>query len=519
MPGLTFTVSSLQISSNSAGGGASPLDWTKVQTGGVAILDANGATHTIAMTADTPLVISGDASIDVAGLLAGSTHFVISQSTVDVPSVGETGANLLTIALSNVHLAVGTTSIGAQIGGGSLTIGLLVAASGPKRWFGLSSSSLSASLVLPGVTATISNLNIQVNEASGAGATPLDWSTVPGNQLGSLSGDQLSADGDLSNLSIFGILSGSAHVSFARQTVDVQLSGGTIVSGATLVSFSLEPRRRRDAPGRRAGVRADDHEREAAHRRDRACGFDRRAALDRRAGHRPRRDPRRSRGSPRRSPPSTSRSTTPPAARRRSTGRPRSAATTPARSTFTPAPVEVATGGGSTTPVTLTNAILSLSGHLTLSVGSFLSLEADFVLNRSGISLDLNGDGTADLTAATLLTLGLSNVTGSLGVSGGPSIQLNGGSFALASIATTDGSSATWTAIEGTVTSASLTGIPGLTLNASSLTLKVNTASGTYGASVSAARARTGRRRSTSTRTGTSARRPTSSSSAARRST
>ncbi|HVM56368.1 MAG TPA: hypothetical protein VMT74_02815, partial [Gaiellaceae bacterium] len=238
VPGLTFTVSSLQISTNSASGGAS-LDWTKVQTGGVAVLDANGVTHTIAMTGDTPLVISGNASIDVAGLLAGSVHFVITQSTVDDMSVGLTGADLLTIALSNVQLAVGTTSIGAQIGGGSLTIGLLVETNGPRRWFGLSSSNLSASLVLPGVTASISNLSVQVNEASGAGATALDWSTVQGNPLPGLSGDQLSADGDLSNLSIFGILSGSAHVSFARQTVDVQLPGSVIVSGATLVSFSL----------------------------------------------------------------------------------------------------------------------------------------------------------------------------------------------------------------------------------------------------------------------------------------
>ena len=62
VPGLTLTVSSLQVATNSAGTGASPLDWTKVQTGGVAILDANGVTHTIAMTGDTPLVVSGDAS-------------------------------------------------------------------------------------------------------------------------------------------------------------------------------------------------------------------------------------------------------------------------------------------------------------------------------------------------------------------------------------------------------------------------------------------------------------------------
>ena len=485
VPGLTFTVSSLQISSNTASG-AAPLDWTKVHAGGVAILDANGATHTIAMTADTPLVISGDASIDVAGLLAGSAHFVISQSTVDVPSVGLTGAILLTIALSNVHFAVGTTSIGAQIGGGSLTIGLLVAATGPQRWFGLSSSGLSASLVLPGVTADITGLSVQVNEASG-GASALEWSTVPGHPLGTtLSGDQLSADGDLTNLSIFGILSGSAHVSFARQTVDVRLPGGVIVSGATLVSFSLGLGGGNTLQAGVAGfgLTVTDGTLLIAAIAPAASSDARRWIAVQGNGL----------AATLTIPGITATVSSLDVSFNTGTGGASAIDWTTAvgsydagSSTFTPSPVEVATGSSSTTQVTLTSAILSLSGHLTLSIGTFLTLSADFVLTRTNVALDLNGDGTADITTATLLTLGLSSVTGSLGVSGGPSIQLSGGSFALAALATTDGSSATWTAIEGSVTSASLTGIPGLTLDASSLTLKVNTASGTYGSSPVAA--------------------------------
>ncbi len=338
---------------------------------------------------------------------------------------------------------------------------LLVAASDGKRWFGLSSSSVSASLVLPGVTATISNLSIQVNEASGAGATALDWSTVPGNPLGALSGDHLSADGDLSELSIFGILSGSAHVSFARETVDVQLAGGTIVSGATLVSFSLSldsgQSLQAGVPGfgltissgtllvaAIAPAASTDARRWIA-----VQGTDLAASLA--------------------IPGITATVSSVDVSFNNATGGATPINWTTAvghydsgTSTFTAAPVEVATGSNTTTPVTLTAAILSLSGHLTLSVGSFLSLEADFVLNRSGVALDLNGDGTVDIATATLLTLGLTNVSGSLGAAGGPTITLNGGSFALASITT---GSATWTAIEGSVTSASLVGVPGLTLD------------------------------------------------------
>ena len=482
VPGLTLAVSSLQVGSNTAAGGASPLDWTKVQTGGVAVLDANGVTHTIAFTGDTSLVVSGDASVDVAGLLGGSAHFVITQSTVDVPSVGLTGATLLTVALSNLQLAVGTTSIGAQITSGTLTIGLLASATDSKRWFGLSSSGISASLVLPSVTATVSNLSISVNEASG-GATPIAWATVPGNPLGPLSGPQLSADGDLSDLSVFGILSGSAHVSFARQTVDVQLGSTTFLTGATLLSFSLSlgGGETLQAGVSGFGLTITNGTLLIAAIAPAASSDGRRWIAVQGTGL----------AATLTIPGITATVSSVDVSFNGGTGGASAINWTTnvgsydaVSSTFTAAPVDVVTGGGST-QVTLTAPILTLSGHLSLSIGSFLSVSADFVLTRSTIALDLNGDGTADITGATLLTLGLSNVNGTLGAAGGPNIAISGGSLALASISA-PGASATWTAIEGTISGATLNGVPGLVFTASSLTLDVNSASGTYGASIAA---------------------------------
>ncbi|HEY5057558.1 MAG TPA: hypothetical protein VII51_00960, partial [Gaiellaceae bacterium] len=487
VPGLTLSVSALQVSLNSASGtGATPLDWTKVQTGGVAILDANGVTHTIATTGATPLVVSGNATVDVAGLLGGSAHFVITQSTVDVSSVGLTGATLLTITLSNLQLAVGTTSIGAQIGGpdSTLTIGLLepAASTDTRRWFGLSSSGITASLVLPSVTATVSNLSISVNEATG-GAVPLDWTTVPGNPLGTLSGAQLSADGDLTDLSIFGILSGSAHVSFARQTVDVELGSSTFLTGATLLSFSLSlgGGETLQAGVTGFGLTITDGTLLIAAIAPAASSDGRRWIAVQGTGL------------------AATLAIPDITATVSSVGVSFNGATGGAsaidwmtdvgsydavHATFTAAPVEVATGGGST-QVTLTSPILTLSGHLSLTIGSFLSISADFVLTRSTIALDLNGDGTADITGATLLTLALSGVGGTLGAAGGPNIVISGGSLALASISA-PGASATWTALEGTISGATLNGVPGLTFTASSLTLDVNSSSGTYGSSVAA---------------------------------
>ena len=265
--GLSINVSSLQVGLNEATN-ASPLDWTKdlvafdnvhstwvPQT--VSVLDPLGTTHTFAFTTGVDFEVSGSASIDLAGLLAGSASFSFTRQTIAsvvLPNGGGTLTNpvLLTFGLSNLQLAVGTTSIGAQIGGSGSTLTLAVltpaaATNESRTWFGLTGTGLAASLILPDITATVSGLEVEVNEASGQDphgvvATPLNWGAVSSTIFGSLtlSGPQLNADGDLTNLSIFGILSGSAHVSFARQTVDVapsptrpRISQRAAISGAS----------------------------------------------------------------------------------------------------------------------------------------------------------------------------------------------------------------------------------------------------------------------------------------------
>ena len=137
IPGLTITASSLKVGLNSATN-ASALDWTQdvgsvnatthvFTAAPVAILDPGGVTHTFAFTGDTQLQISGSASIDIAGLLSGSASFTFTKSTLATPvtlsdgqgTLSDTNGALLTFGLSNLQLAVGTTSIGAQITGTS----------------------------------------------------------------------------------------------------------------------------------------------------------------------------------------------------------------------------------------------------------------------------------------------------------------------------------------------------------------------------------------------------------------
>ena len=485
LPGLTITVSALSFGLNTFGGTATgALDWTHAvvtfdqasstwNPQPVSVLDANGVTHTFSFPGSTQLQVSGDASLDIASLVSGSAHFNITHSTVHTTLPGDStasDADLLSFGLSNLHLAVGTNAIGAQITSGNLTLALLAAADS-RRWFGLTSSSLGATLVLPAITASVSNLAIDVNQASG-GAAAIDWSTLGSDNpfTTPLVGTQLRAEGDLTNLNIFGILSGGAHVAFARQTTDVSLGGGTYLLGATLLSFGLSFDSTHTLIAGTSGlgltINAGTLLVASIAPADTADG--RRWVAVQGLGL----------GAAIEIPGATATVTSLDVSFNGATG----GATpinwntdvgTKTGSTFTPVAVNVLAH-----QVTLSGNTLSVSGDLTLSIGGFVNItSAHFALTRSTISLDLNNNGTPDVSGATLVTFGLTNVAMTIG-SGGVGFSMTGASLLLASIKTP---TASWTAIEGTIASASLNGIPGFSLITTSLTFQFNTASGTYG--------------------------------------
>src|SRR5207248_6952563 len=124
---------------------------------------------------------------------------------------------------------------------------------------------------------------------------------------------------------------------------------------------------------------------------------------------------------------------------------------------FTPTAVTVTIAGGTLT-ITLAGDVLSVSGDITsLTIGSFISGSAHFELQKMTVSVDLNGDGTTDLTGATLLTVGITHANLTIGAAAGPHLQVTGASFALASLsapAPAAGPAAdhrSWTAIEGSI--------------------------------------------------------------------
>ena len=58
-------------------------------------------------------------SLDIAGLVSGSAGFHVSKKTV---SIGVSAA-LLDVTLSNLHLKVGTDTVGLEITAGSIAFG------------------------------------------------------------------------------------------------------------------------------------------------------------------------------------------------------------------------------------------------------------------------------------------------------------------------------------------------------------------------------------------------------------
>src|SRR5258708_7042030 len=102
-------------------------------------------------------------------------------------------------------------------------------------WFGLNGTGLSGTLTIPGVAASVANLSVQVNQAKGTGATAIDWTTVTGSGL-SLAGSLLKAEGDLTSLDVFGLLSGSAHFAISKTLVTLT---SPVVTSQPLLAVAL----------------------------------------------------------------------------------------------------------------------------------------------------------------------------------------------------------------------------------------------------------------------------------------
>ncbi len=293
---ITATVKAITASINQAGGGLTsggtttptgPLNWsTSLDLNGDGVFGGPGdmvdpgvllSTKTSPLTmpisfTNKLLALSGSlTSLNIYNLINGSANFALSQTTVNANVGGTvlTGATLLTVGLSDLQSSAGAGAFGVSVTSGDLGIAVLEAPGTDSRyWLAVVGSNLAASLNLSSlVTATVSSITIQINQAGGMDASshpavPLDWTksldlngdgvyggygdTVdPGATLPSpvsmpipfTTGPLLVLSGALTNLNLDNQINGSANFAIASTTVDV--TGAATLTNAPMVTVAL----------------------------------------------------------------------------------------------------------------------------------------------------------------------------------------------------------------------------------------------------------------------------------------
>src|SRR5438445_4628 len=143
---------------------------------------------------------------------------------------------LLAFSFSQLNLAIGTTTFGLTITRGSIKAAALSDGAGAS-WFGLHGTGLSGSLNIPGVTATVAGLEVKVNQFSGSATAAIDWTqTALSSTNVGLMAAILAAEGDLTSLNVFDLLSGSMHFSLSKAPVTLSSPS---VTGQPLLAFSF----------------------------------------------------------------------------------------------------------------------------------------------------------------------------------------------------------------------------------------------------------------------------------------
>src|SRR5207253_1947714 len=95
----------------------------------------------------------------------------------------------------------------------------------------------SGSLNVPGVTATVAGLEVKVNQFSGSATAAIDWTQTALTSTGvDLMNAILGAEGDLTSLNVFDLLSGSMHFSLSKAPVTLT---SPPVNNQPLLAFSF----------------------------------------------------------------------------------------------------------------------------------------------------------------------------------------------------------------------------------------------------------------------------------------
>ena len=497
VPQVQLFVEDLLLKQNSTSvSDGDPLDWT--QSGGLATgLATVGVTP--GLTSSDLFSLGGTVGLSIADVVfaTATINVVLEAATgVDDPDtmpadtslsgellhVSVTGATLFIGSGASIDVVTGDVTlpaVGAGVGfsasGGALDLAVLrTDETTPRTYTGFQMTLGAASLVgVPGVQAAASELRIRQNLTSVMGGTPLDWSAVPQAAPLALTSSQPFEIGGTLEFDLFGFVAGGADFIIEKRDVDVDLDAGNdegdladaglLTIGLSEVSLSI------GVPS--AGVKLEG-----------TGGALVLAMLS----------------------PADAADT------RRWTAVTASLASAELSGvpglTLSGSDLEVrvnrASGPAGTEPLDWTTALdldgdenfadalvvdghdvdftgpfMQASGHVDFALFGFVEAEADFVVEKRDVDVDLDGaPGEPELTDAGLLTIGLSNASVRVGVpSAGVKLEGTGGALALALLTPSDEmDTRRWMALTASLESAQLSGVPGLTLSGHDLEVRVN---------------------------------------------
>ncbi|MEN9553872.1 MAG: hypothetical protein RLZZ232_158, partial [Planctomycetota bacterium] len=143
------------------------------------------------------------------------------------------------------------------------------------------------------------------------------------------------------------------------------------------------------------------------------------------------------------------------------------------------APLVIATGPSTSITLNMNGAdgaLLRASGSLSLTTGGFFTVTGDLGIEKKTDTVKVGG--SPDDVAVDLLTIGAASLSAFIGVNGGTlnakGLALTGVEFGLAIASRRSDKSKKYTALKASATGASVTGLPGLSLSSSNLSVAIN---------------------------------------------
>ena len=237
---LTVGVTDGELRLNRATGtGATKLDWTAF------VPESDSLTlPSLAINSSLDLHIAGTATVSLAGMFTATGTGSLDEGQVtDAASGGQLGGS----DAQAIALSLDTSVSAAGVGAAGASLNLVSLTQGAKSWLGVDASGINLSFTLAPLNVAVTDGELKLNQATGTGATKLDWTAfVPESDGLTLPSLAVSSSLDLHvagsvTVELPGMFTASGTGSLDEGQVTDAASGGQLGgSDAQAIALSLD---------------------------------------------------------------------------------------------------------------------------------------------------------------------------------------------------------------------------------------------------------------------------------------